>query len=198
VQAIGLSGVQDIDGGADHSLALKSDGTVWAWGYNGVGELGDGTTTNRTTPVQVSGLSGVRAIAAGEFHSLAVVEDTTAPKVKSTSPANGATQIAPGVNVTATFTEAMDATTTDGDPSTINSTTFKLMKAGTTTPIGAVVSYDATAKKAILNPNSNLRLGTKYKAVVTTGAQDVAGNRLDQNSSLSGLQQKSWTFTIRN
>jgi hypothetical protein len=80
----------------------------------------------------------------------------------------------------------------------INGTTVKLFRAGTTTAIGAVVSYDATAKKAILNPNANLQLGTKYKAVVTTGTTDLAGNRLDQNSSLSGLQQKAWTFTIRN
>jgi Tol biopolymer transport system component len=126
--------------------------------------------------------------------------DTTAPKVKSTSPANNATMIAPGVNVTATFTEAMDAspTATDGDPSTITGTTFKLMKAGTTTAIGAVVSYNTTSKKATLNPNANLQLGTKYKAVVTTGAQDLAGNRLDQNPATAGLQQKAWTFTIRN
>jgi Tol biopolymer transport system component len=55
--------------------------------------------------------------------------DTTPPKVKSTSPANNATMIAPGVNVTAAFTEAMDAspTATVGDPSTITGTTFKLM-----------------------------------------------------------------------
>jgi hypothetical protein len=132
------------------------------------------------------------------FFSSTTPTDTTAPKVKNTSPANNATLIAPGVNVTATFTEAMDATTTDGDPSTINGTTFKLMKAGTTTAIGAVVSYDASAKKAILNPNTNLQLGTKYKAVVTTGAQDLAGNRLDQNPTTAGLQQKAWTFTIRN
>jgi Tol biopolymer transport system component len=126
--------------------------------------------------------------------------DTTPPKVKSTSPANNATMIAPGVNVTATFTEAMDAspTPTDGDPSTITGTTFKLMKAGTTTAIGAVVSYNATSNKATLNPNANLQLGTKYKAVVTTGAQDLAGNRLDQNPTTAGLQQKAWTFTIRN
>jgi Tol biopolymer transport system component len=126
--------------------------------------------------------------------------DTTAPKVKSTSPANGAKRIAPGVNVTATFTEAMDAspTVTDGDPSTITATTFKLMKAGTTNAIGAAVSYSTTHNIATLNPNANLQLGTKYKAVVTTGAQDLAGNRLDQNSSLGGLQQKTWTFTIRN
>jgi subtilisin family serine protease len=126
-------------------------------------------------------------------------DDTTAPKVDFTTPANGATRITPGANVTATFTEAMDARTTDGDPSTINTTTFKLMKAGTTNLIEALVSYNATAKKAILNPNANLQLGTKYKAVVTTGAQDLAGNRLDQDQDPSnGLKQKVWTFTIRN
>jgi dipeptidyl aminopeptidase/acylaminoacyl peptidase len=125
--------------------------------------------------------------------------DTTPPKVlNSTTPANGATKIAPGVNIAAPFTEAMDASTTDGDASTINDTTVKLFRAGTTTVIGAVVSYDATADKAILNPKANLQRGTKYKAVVTTGAQDLAGNRLDQNSTKDGLQQKAWTFTIRN
>jgi CSLREA domain-containing protein len=127
--------------------------------------------------------------------------DTTPPKVRSISPANNATMIAPGANVTATFSEAMDAspTATDGDPRTITGTTFKLTKAGTTTAIGAVVSYNATSNKATLNPNANLQLGTKYKAVVTTGAQDVAGNRLDQDQDPSnGLQQRSWTFTIRN
>jgi len=135
----------------------------------------------------------------GTFTLKVVTADTTPPKVlNSTSPANSATQIALGVNVTATFTEAMDAVTSDGDPSTINGTTFKLMRAGTTTAIGAVVSYDPATNKATLNPNANLRLGTKYKAVVTTGAQDLAGNRLDQNASQSGLQQKSWTFKTRN
>jgi hypothetical protein len=38
--------------GYSHSLAVKADGTVWAWGYNGYGQLGDGTTTNRSAPVQ--------------------------------------------------------------------------------------------------------------------------------------------------
>jgi hypothetical protein len=117
--------------------------------------------------------------------------DTTPPRVSSTVPGANATGVAPGANITATLSEAMNV-------NSINGTTFKLMKAGTTTAIGAVVSYDASTKKAILNPNANLQLGTNYKAVVTTGATDLAGNRLDQNSSLSGLQQKAWTFTIRN
>jgi alpha-tubulin suppressor-like RCC1 family protein len=63
--------------GQYHSLAAKGDGTVWAWGYNGNGQVGDGSTTRRTTPVQVSGLSGVTAVAAGVSHSLALKGDGT-------------------------------------------------------------------------------------------------------------------------
>ena len=63
-----MSGVSAIAAGYYHTVALKSDGTVWAWGNNQFGQLGDGTTTNRSTAAQVSGLSGVRAIAAGHAH----------------------------------------------------------------------------------------------------------------------------------
>ncbi|WP_332908492.1 RCC1 domain-containing protein [Paenibacillus roseus] len=66
-----------VDAGGGHSLELKSDGTVWAWGANGDGQLGDGTTTQRTTPVQVSGLTNVIAVAGGSNHSLAVKQDGT-------------------------------------------------------------------------------------------------------------------------
>jgi Big-like domain-containing protein len=143
---------------------------------------------------------GTVDIGAFEVQSL---PDTTAPKVTNTTvvPAAGATSVAPGVNVTATFTEAMDAspTATDGDPSTINGNTFKLFKKGSTTKIAAAgPTYSASTDTATLNPTNNLSRGVTYKAVVTTGAQDLAGNRLDQNSTKDGLQQKAWTFTIRN
>ena len=42
-----------------HGLAVRSDGTVWTWGANGFGQLGDGTTTSRSAPAQVPGLTGV-------------------------------------------------------------------------------------------------------------------------------------------
>ncbi len=63
---------------ASTTLALKGDGTVWAWGNGSGGKLGDGTAIDRSTPVQVSGLTGATAIAAGSGHSLAVKSDGTA------------------------------------------------------------------------------------------------------------------------
>jgi len=60
---------EGITGGEYHTIALKSDGTVWTWGYNGSGRLDDGTTTARYTPVQVSGLAGVITIAGEEEHT---------------------------------------------------------------------------------------------------------------------------------
>ena len=65
-------GVVQVSAGAYHSLALRSDGTIWAWGWNGVGQLGDGTTVDRLRPVQVAGLRSATAISAGALHSMAV------------------------------------------------------------------------------------------------------------------------------
>jgi alpha-tubulin suppressor-like RCC1 family protein len=72
-----LSGVTAIAAGAEHSLALLSNGTVMAWGDNEQGQLGDGTLTNRLTPVAVQGLSNVVAIAAGGNHSMALLSNGT-------------------------------------------------------------------------------------------------------------------------
>jgi len=71
-QITSLSSVIAMSGGNLHSLALESNGTVYAWGDNTYGQLGDGTKTQRTTPVPVSYLSGIVAIAAGGAHSLAL------------------------------------------------------------------------------------------------------------------------------
>jgi alpha-tubulin suppressor-like RCC1 family protein len=66
--------VTAVAGGYGHSLALTSTGRMLAWGYNGYGELGNGSTTNSSTPVAVSLPSGttVTAIAGGFYHSLAL------------------------------------------------------------------------------------------------------------------------------
>ena len=63
--------------GEDHLLALTPTGTVWAWGHNGYGQLGDGTTFHRLMPVQLTGLSAVIGGAAGAAHTLALKDDGT-------------------------------------------------------------------------------------------------------------------------
>ncbi|MBK5284856.1 MAG: hypothetical protein JJE25_05605 [Bacteroidia bacterium] len=77
VQVYGLTSIAAVAAGAYHSLFLKSDGTVWACGWNLYGELGDGTTSQRIAPVQVSSLTGIIAIAAGDFHSRFLKNDGT-------------------------------------------------------------------------------------------------------------------------
>ena len=69
------TGVTAIAAGSSHSMALKSDGSVWAWGYNQYGQLGNNSTTDSHVPVPVSGLAGVTAIACGPYHSLALKSD---------------------------------------------------------------------------------------------------------------------------
>jgi alpha-tubulin suppressor-like RCC1 family protein len=76
-QIAGLTGVKAIAVGSFHTLALKEDGTVWAWGHNAQGQLGNGTTVDSTSPVQVIGLNDVIGIAAGYAHSTALKSDGT-------------------------------------------------------------------------------------------------------------------------
>jgi alpha-tubulin suppressor-like RCC1 family protein len=78
-QVPGLSGITAIAAGDSHALALETgggtQGSVWTWGWNADGQIGDGTTTSRLTPARV--LEGAMAVAAGFSHSLAVMPDGT-------------------------------------------------------------------------------------------------------------------------
>ena len=64
-------------GGGLFSVVVKDNGTVWAWGSNSSGRLGDGTTTDRHIPVQVHNLTNIVAVAASAGHSVAIREDGT-------------------------------------------------------------------------------------------------------------------------
>jgi len=77
VQVQGVSNVIAAVGGDYHSLVLTQDGTVWAWGGNNYGQLGNGTYTDSLTPAPVMGLSNVIAIAAGIEFSIALRSDGT-------------------------------------------------------------------------------------------------------------------------
>ena len=72
-----LDSISAIMAGEHTNYALKSDGTLWAWGGNFAGQLGDGTYINSVTPVQVSGLSSVKSLGGRGYHTLAVKTDGT-------------------------------------------------------------------------------------------------------------------------
>ena len=77
LQVQNLTSATAVAGGADHSLALRQDGTVWAWGRNDYGELGNASSISSGAPLQVVALDSVSAIAAGYAHSLALKKDGT-------------------------------------------------------------------------------------------------------------------------
>jgi len=123
--------------------------------------------------------------------------DTVKPTVLSVTPRENLTGVVPGTSLTATFSEKMQK-------ATLTKATFKLFKVtstGTTQVTNVTVSLSADGLKATLDPfgtsTTQLAKNAKYKAVLTTGAKDLAGNALDQSPSLSGDQPKSWTFKIR-
>ena len=102
------------------------------------------------------------------------------PTVKGVAPTGR--KVSRAANVTATFSEAMDA-------DTIDTATVKLTKKGARSPVQATVSYDPATMKATLDPAKQLVKGATYTATVSTGAQDTAGNAL--------AAAKSWRFTVK-
>ncbi|NLI58163.1 MAG: hypothetical protein GX387_06545 [Clostridium sp.] len=75
-QVLEVEDIIAISSGMNHVLALKKDGTVWAWGRNSSGQVGNGATSSSVrTPVQVKGLDNVVGIMAGKSHSMAIKAD---------------------------------------------------------------------------------------------------------------------------
>ncbi|MCL2601547.1 MAG: InlB B-repeat-containing protein, partial [Treponema sp.] len=66
-----------VSAGGHHTTAIKSDGTLWLWGQNDQGQLGDESTTDRSRPLQVSGGGSWRSVSAGGSHTAAIKSDGT-------------------------------------------------------------------------------------------------------------------------
>lgn len=69
------AGVAQVSAGYSHTVIVKCDGTLWAWGYNGYGQLGDGTVVSKNSPVQIGTDSDWRIVSAGYSHTVALKED---------------------------------------------------------------------------------------------------------------------------
>ena len=178
--------------GRDPKLALLADNG----GPTGTRALLPGSPAINAVPEGVNGCGitvttdqrGVKRPQGGACE-IGSFEDRS-PRVDRVAPADGATGIALRANVMAHISEEVI-------PNSINTNTVKLFRAGTNTPLAAQVSYDAEKRKAILDPDSDLQRGGRYRAVVSTGVRDLVGNRLDQNRSEAGNQRKVWFFTVR-
>jgi alpha-tubulin suppressor-like RCC1 family protein len=86
-----LQDIVAIAAGYFHNLAVKADGSVWAWGANWFGALGDGTNNDHHYAVQVAGLINVKAVRAGAYHSLAVQNASLAQSKSARSVRAGTT-----------------------------------------------------------------------------------------------------------
>ena len=62
-----------ISAGGSRSMAIDENGSLWAWGYNGYGQLGDGTQDTKSSPEKI--MDGIRSVAAGANYTLAIKED---------------------------------------------------------------------------------------------------------------------------
>jgi len=112
--------------------------------------------------------------------------DTVPPTITKVSPLNGASGVSRTANVTATFSEPMNA-------ATINTTTVEL-RGPSNVLVSATVKYNASKRMAVLNPVPTLAAGTTYTATVKGGSgdprvKDAAGNAL--------AASRSWSFTTR-
>ena len=111
--------------------------------------------------------------------------DTVAPRVVSATP-TGRT-VSRHARVKVAFSEEMR-------PATVRAGTFRLVNTRTGKRVAASVGCPAPCTEAELDPAAPLAANTRYKAMVTTGMKDTAGNALDQRADVAGDQPKAWSF----
>jgi hypothetical protein len=164
-------------GGSPVAAVVTYDGATNTAKLDPTANLLNNTSYTITVTTGVKDVAG-NALAAQSTSTFTTIPDTTAPTVSSTLPLNGATGVARNINITITFSEAMD-------PTTINGTTITV--SGGIAVVGAV-SYDAATRTATFNPSSDLSATTVYTVTVTGGAlgvKDVAGNPMAVNAVFS-------------
>ncbi|MBI4650442.1 Ig-like domain-containing protein, partial [Candidatus Desantisbacteria bacterium] len=197
--------------GEAHTAAIKSNGTLWAWGLNDNGQLGDGTKINKNIPVQLGIDNDWAEVSCGKGYTLALKKDNTLwafgnnsygqigdgttigrtvpieikydnipPVIKAISPAQNGENVSVDSIIKVEFFEEMDE-------QSINTNTFYSESSSESGRLMAEGRIDYNNKIAVFTPANPLELNRMYKAVLTTGIKDIAGNNMGINFV--------WTFT---
>jgi len=140
---------------------------------------GQNTGDNNTDSSSNNGDNSVQGIS-DNSNNHKNTKDKTAPTVISVKPNYGTVGISPDTKIEATFSEPVRA-------SSVTDSTFKLANAADNTPVLADVSLSDDGTIATLTPTAHLSPSTSYKATVTTGLKDLAGNKI--------ASEETWTFT---
>ncbi len=177
-----LTGVKAIAAGDYHALALAIDGTVWAWGYNGSGQLGVGDLANRNRAVQVKTnaatvLTGVNAIAAGRVHSLALTNGADASPATSDDAIrawgdNSSCQLGDATTTTRSFPVAVGGSTPLLGVRAIAAGGFHSLAID---PQGTTATSDDTAKAWGNNELGQLGDGTTTNRCLPVRVADLIG-----------------------
>jgi hypothetical protein len=159
-----------------------------------------GTTLTANTPYKAT-ITGATGFATGvalenpyvwQFTTGATV-DTTRPRVVLTSPVT----TSPGPTIGVPANSAISAAfSEDMSPATMNATTFMVTCTTPCVSPTGTVAYEVGARTVVFTPAAALTVGATYKATITTGATDLAGNALAGNTAaLPAASDYVWTFT---
>ncbi|SDY68853.1 Animal haem peroxidase [Micromonospora pattaloongensis] len=130
--------------------------------------------------IQVAAVNAIGVSPYSAFSNPVVPQaDVVAPTVTATSPANNGVRVAVGANITATFSEGVQAVT---------GTTFQLRETATGALVPAAVTYNAGSRVATLNPTANLKADTNYTVSLSNGITDLA------TPARNALAPVSWSF----
>jgi fibronectin type 3 domain-containing protein len=165
------STVNLFEGTTNRGTATASAGGSWSIPLSGVA---DGVHTYTATATDAA--TNTSPVSVGRT----ITVDSVRPLVSTTVPIAGASGIAVGANVTATFSEPMTA-------ASLTTTSFSLAPTSGGPAVAAAVTYDPTSRVATLDPSAALAAGVSYTATITTGAADLAGNSL--------ATARTWSFS---
>ena len=208
------TGVARVAAGADHTMYVKTDGTLWATGSNAQGQLGDGGNLTSNTPVQVA--TGVASVAAGRVHTMYVKTDGTLWAMGdnrygqlgdgTTTNRSSAVRVATGVASLAAGDDHTMYVKTDGTLWAMGYNLFGRLGDGTITNRSTAVNIykgllsDAATLAFVpaittqLSSSTVISGGAASFSVVATGTSPLAYQWKKDGSSISGATSSTYTI----